>query len=199
MKTGRFPAVFSIRNPQSAIRPPGTVAFGKINLNTAPSEVLQVLPGLDPETVGLIAAYRAWAQSPALIPSASGAGTTTWRPGIIPFRRLSDFANNSAVWSRRNAVQRLHALFALAPHATFNSTSFRAKSSGAGSSGSGGISPTGLGSQTFIVLSEAGVDVLDWRFRFPGQDESVSGPNTDQVLGGKDQESFKVGRRQEAR
>ena len=189
----------AIRNPQSAIRPPGTVAFGKINLNTAPSEVLQVLPGLDPETVGLIAAYRAWAQSPALIPSASGAGTTTWRPGIIPFRRLSDFANNSAVWSRRNAVQRLHALFALAPHATFNSTSFRAKSSGAGSSGSGGISPTGLGSQTFIVLSEAGVDVLDWRFRFPGQDESVSGPNTDQVLGGKDQESFKVGRRQEAR
>jgi hypothetical protein len=178
----------AIRNPQSAIRPPGTVAFGKINLNTAPSEVLQVLPGLDPETVGLIAAYRARAQSPALVPSASGAGIPTWRRGMIPFRSLSDFANNPAVWSKRNDVQRLHALFALAPHATFNSTSFRAKSSGAGSSESGGISPTGLGSQAFINLSEAGVDVLDWRFRFPGQDESVTGTNTDQVLGGKDSE-----------
>jgi len=194
-----FNSQSAIRNPQSAIRPLGTVAFGKINLNTAPSEVLQVLPGLDPEMVGLIAGYRARAQSPALIPSASGAGTPTWRRGMIPFRSLSDFANNPAVWSRRNDVQRLHALFALAPHATFNSTAFRAKSSGAGSSGSGGISPTGLGSQTFIVLSEAGVDVLDWRFRFPGQDESVSGTNTTQVLSGKDQESFKVGRRQEAR
>jgi hypothetical protein len=173
----------------TSTRPLGTVTFGKINLNTAPSEVLQVLPGLDAETVGLIAAYRARAQSPALIPSASGAGTTMWRPGMIPFRSLSDFANNPAVWSRRNDVQRLHALFALAPHATFNSTSFRAKASGAGASGSGGISPTGLGSQAFINLSEAGVDVLDWRFRFPGLDESVTGTNTNQVLGGKDSEN----------
>ena len=167
-------------------RPLGPVTFGKINLNTAPAEVLQVLPGLDAETVGLIAAYRARAQSPALIPSPSGAGSPMWRPGMIPFRSLSDFANNPAVWSRRNGVQRLHALFALAPHATFNSTSFRAKASGAGASGSGGISPTGLGSQAFINLSEAGVDVLDWRFRFPGLDESVTGTNTNQVLGGKD-------------
>lgn len=81
---------------------------GKINLNTARTDILAALPGLDNELAGLVSQAQAEAR----------------QNSVGAFASFAAFADRGVLWANRTAPQRLDILRALRPYVTLNSTSF---------------------------------------------------------------------------
>ncbi|NQU44756.1 lamin tail domain-containing protein [bacterium] len=128
-------------------------SFGKINLNTAPPEVLEVLPGFEQSMVAGIMRHRFLARRP------SYEEPEEWRP----LGGLSDVVADDNVWQGQDLLDRLDALLSFADLVTFNSTAFSITSFPVYEGDrAGGVSRRGC--RALVNVGAHGVDVLDWRF-----------------------------------
>lgn len=130
---------------------PFPVAHGRINLNSASAQVLEVLPGVDSQISFAITQYRALLR----------------RQGERqPFNSLADFANCDKVWQDVSAPQRLDALLRICPLATvYSATYYVTATQRLPAATEEGEAPNGgFSSVALVNLVPTGVDVLHWDY-----------------------------------
>lgn len=142
-------------------------SIGKINLNTAPVAVIASMPGFEMQHIQGLIRYRNAFQDRLLEGSNSGDTLVLNPMDSAPFRSLSDFASNSAVWGNSSPINRLTALRRLSPIVTFNSTTFSVSSSNAASEKLNGVPISHAACKSVFNISASGIDVLDWRYKKP--------------------------------
>ena len=132
------------------------ISFGKINLNTASSEVLRVLPALNDTLVARILAERNLTTSTLNTPNGQN--------GIVPFRSLSDFAMREDLWTQYTKSQQLRTLIGLAPFVCFNSNSFFLAATNTTNLQKPGKNETFATCLAQVQINERGACVLNWNF-----------------------------------
>jgi hypothetical protein len=148
-------------------------SFGKINLNSAPAEVLKTLPGMDEKLAQrLLKARDAARVSPNSELRTSNSELVSSPPR---YSSLAAFAADESLWQSVPGLQRLRTLFALAPRVTTASSAYSLVAVNVAESEKAGKRPSRIACESRLRLTGTGASVLDWSFQYAVAQQETQG------------------------
>jgi type II secretory pathway component PulK len=130
--------------------------IGRVNINTAPLDVLQALPELDKEDAERVVSYRQG------IPAAEAGPTTPFSPFV--FNNISDLLYYKVVWPNKSEKERIEEFINLANLITVKSRSCSVISRSTPPKGILTTNPNRIALKAILATDEQPTRVVYWRY-----------------------------------